>query len=239
MIRDIYSIQYAGGGFVSQHTNYSGEAKKKKCVELPKLHYKLPMWFFKVFLASLKEESDTLQTLNTDFYNYAGKWKEFMSKNAECKYDKLWDTMSSAIHENQDLEDTIKGLEKCNDELMNIEEELADKIKKLEEENKKLKEYEKYKTAIHEYLIKNNIPEPISVEEGIQSFQSLTMNKILIRKADYDEYSKTKQEIEEYKTFMKLKNKFVSKLGDGVPTVTKMEEDASRTWGLFGGDDDW
>jgi hypothetical protein len=173
-----------------------------------------------------KDISDTtasLQELNKEFYMFAGKWKPHMTKHATLDVDTMRQTIINNTHCNEELTDKNKILEEQNKILNQELKELKEEKAALEKEKAKLLPLEKYKEAILEFMDDhytgkerwleniehddNDIPLDTDI---IKYFSDWHLNKVFMNEWEYDDVMESKEELNEYRIYKKVKGEMVS-----------------------------
>jgi hypothetical protein len=191
--------------------NVGSEEQNIKYIEHTPLPYKLPDWFIKAYKYIQTKHETGLQEIAKEFFEFAGKWKEFLTTHAEIDYEGLRIELENTRKEVECLEESENELFKENKVLKDT----ASKYEKTIKENIRLScdndTYKKYYRAMINFLNNNNVScTRVCLENILPTFEEFTENRISIPKSEYNRYIEMEQELEEFRIYMKLKNKFVS-----------------------------
>jgi hypothetical protein len=209
-------------------------------IQLDPLPYKLPEQFVKVFNLGIcigqinndsihgdthggvhesiiKIVSDTttsLQELNKEFYLFAGKWKPHMTEHATLDIDKMRQTIIENSDSIQDLSGKKKDLEEQNKTLQAELNELKEQKVTLEKEKAKLLPLEKYKEVVLEFMNEHydgkNYKPTNTDSTIIELFENFHANKVFMDEWVYNDVMESKEELNEYRIYKKVKGDMVS-----------------------------
>jgi hypothetical protein len=166
-------------------------------------------------LKTLSDTTASLQELNKEFYIFAGKWKPHMTERATLDVD----TMRQTIIDNalciEELKVKEVSLEEQNKSLQAELKQLKEQKANLEKEKARLLPLEKYKTAVLEFMNKHyDGDEPYdscdSENLTIGWFTNWHANKSFMEEWEYDDVMKSKEELNEYRIYKKIKGEMVS-----------------------------
>lgn len=177
--------------------------------------------------ATIKRISDTtsaLQELNKEFYLFAGKWQPHMTKYATLDVDSMRQTIIENMQTIQDLSGKNKTLEEQNASLQAEITLLKEQKTALEKEKARLLPLEKYKTVVLEFMNEHydankkwlsqdieyedeDIPMDSSIIDFFKAFHS---NKVFMNEWEYDNVMESKEELQEYRIYKKVKGEMVS-----------------------------
>lgn len=206
---------------------YSGSYSPNSTIPIIKLDpllYKLPTHLFKTFLLAFKignnqTVSDTtilLQELNKEFYLFAGKWKPHMTEHATLDIDLMRQTISENKRSIEELKNNEERLEKQNKRFQTELNELKNQKAALEKEKAKLLPLGEYKDAVidfmenhyngdgtynHSYTLDTDI---------IKAFSNWHSNKVFMDESVYNDVMNSKEELNEYRIYKKVKGEMVS-----------------------------
>lgn len=157
----------------------------------------------------------SLQELNKEFYLFAGKWKPHMTKHATFDIDTMRQTIIENAASIQELSEKNKSLKDQNTRLQAELKVLKEQKKILEKEKKTLLPLENYKQAVLEFLEEYNEEWSSNIEQGdddniIKYFDDLRCNNVFIDKFIYHELMESKEELNEYRIYKKVKAEMVS-----------------------------
>jgi predicted nuclease with TOPRIM domain len=216
-------------------------------IKLDQIPYKIPKQLFDTFLLAFKlgnyhtpslHSSNTepiktlshttasLQELNKEFYQFAGKWKPHMTERATLDVD----TMRQTIVDNAQCIEELKGkeerLEQQNKNLQAELKQLKEEKAILEKEKTRLLPLEKYKDAVLEFMDEHytrnehnerwlahvehdDDDKPIDTDI-IKYFGDWHANKVFMDEWEYDNVMESKEELNEYRIYKKVKGEIVS-----------------------------
>jgi chromosome segregation ATPase len=171
-----------------------------------------------------------LQELNKEFYLFAGKWQPHMTQYATLDIDLMRKTISENKRSIEELKNKEESLEKQNKKLLIELNELKNQKAALEKEKTKLLPLEKYKEAVIDYMNNhydtnkqwlsqdieyededdddgNEIPMDSSIIDFFKAFHS---NKVFMDEWEYNNVMESKEELNEYRIYKKVKGEMVS-----------------------------
>jgi hypothetical protein len=166
-----------------------------------------------------KIASDTtisLQELNKEFYLFAGKWQPHMTEHATLDIDKMRETIIENTDSIQDLTEKNRELEEQNKSLQEELKELKEQKANLEKEKTKLLSLEKYKEAVIDFMDNHYTgKEPYDHDstpdiDVIWYFSEWHLNKAFMDECVYHDVIKSKEELNEYRIYKKVKGEMVS-----------------------------
>lgn len=177
-------------------------------------------------LKTISDTTNALQELNKEFYLFAGKWQPHMTERATLDVD----TMRQTIIENkaciQDLSEKNKTLEEQNKRLLAEVKELKEQKTALEKEKAKLLPLEMYKKSVLDFIEKhyNDDDDPFHPDDTVEtegisvqsicaitkSFSNWHSNKVFMDSGTYDDLMESKEELNEYRIYKKVKAEMVS-----------------------------
>jgi hypothetical protein len=158
----------------------------------------------------------SLQEVLKEFYLFAGKWKPHMTKHATLDVDTMRQTIIDNTHCIEELTDKNKTLEEQNKILNQELKELKEQKIALEKEQAKLLPLEKYKEAILEFMDDHYTgKEPYDHDnvldtDIIKYFSDWHLNKVFMNEWEYDDVMESKEELNEYRIYKKVKGEMVS-----------------------------
>lgn len=158
----------------------------------------------------------SLQELNKEFHVFAGKWKPHMTEYATLDVDTMRQTIIDNAHCIEDLKGKEVSLEDQNKSLQAELKELKEQKAVLEKEKAKLLPLEKYKEAVLEFMEEHYTNEEVWDDDNtldssiIKIFSNWHFGKVFMDKWDYDDVMKSKEELNEYRIYKKIKSKTVS-----------------------------
>lgn len=197
-------------------------------IKLEPIPYKIPKQIFNTFVLAfnlgeygssgqipikiISDTTNSLQELNKEFYLFAGKWKPHMTEHATLDVD----TMRQSIIDNAQSINELKGKEESlaqknkilQTELKQLKEEKA----ALEKEKTKLLPLEKYKEAVLEFMTKHlncKKYKPID-SNSIDAFRQFHSNKVFMDSSVYNDVIHSKEELNEYRIYKKVRGDMVS-----------------------------
>jgi len=210
----------------------------KPIIKLEPLSYKIPSNFWNVLLlglklgavdgaalfgyhshdgvpvGTLKTLSDTtasLQELNKEFYLFAGKWQPHMTERATLDVDNMRQTIIENADSIQDLSGKNKDLDEENKTLQAELQELKEQNATLEKEKAKLLPLEKYKEAVLEFMNEHCDGNNYNTDPTIiELFKNFHANKVFMDEWVYDDVMESKEELNEYRIYKKVKGEMVS-----------------------------
>lgn len=160
------------------------------------------------------DATNTLQELNKEFYLFAGKWKPHMTQHATLDVD----TMRQTIIENAQSIEELKGKEESLAQQNKILQAELKKLKEekaaLEKEKTKLLPLEKYKEAVLEFINEQYDGKKYKANDTdsniIDLFKRFHTNKVFMEEWEYHDVMKSKEELNEYRIYKKVKGEMVS-----------------------------
>jgi hypothetical protein len=173
---------------------------------------------------SISKANNSIQELNKEFYLFAGKWQPHMTDHATLDIDKMRQTILENTDSIQDLSEKNRELEEQNKKLQAELQELKEQKASLEKEKAKLLPLEKYKDAVLEFMHEHydgdetwlsNVEhdddddEPLDTEI-IRYFSDWHANKVFMDEWVYDDVIESKEELNEYRIYKKVKGEMVS-----------------------------
>jgi hypothetical protein len=186
-------------------------------IKLEPLPYKLPSCFLKVITngSNLNNTSigDTLQELNKEFYLFAGKWKPHMTEYATLDVDTMRQTILDNTDSIKELSEKNKSLEEQNTSLQAKLKQLKEQNASLEKEKVKLLPLEKYREAVFMFMYEHCGKETIcslSPDILVEHFNKWHSDKVFIESWEYHDVMKSKEELNEYRIYKKVKAEMVS-----------------------------
>jgi hypothetical protein len=168
----------------------------------------------------------SLQELNKEFHVFAGKWKPHMTEHATLDVD----TMRQTIVDNAQCIEELKGkeerIEQQNKNLQAELKQLKEEKATLEKEKARLLPLEKYKDAVLEFMDEHytrnehnerwlahvehdDDDKPIDTDI-IKYFGDWHANKVFMDEWEYGDVMKSKEELDEYRIYKKIKSEMVS-----------------------------
>jgi regulator of replication initiation timing len=165
-----------------------------------------------VVLKTLSDTSASLQELNKEFYLFAGKWKPHMTECATLDVDKMRQTIIENAQSIEQLKANKESLEQQNKKLQAELKELKEQKATLEKEKTKLLPLEKYKDAVLEFMtthVKCKKYKPID-SNIIDVFKQFHSDKVFMESWVYNDVINSKDELNEYRIYKKVKGEMVS-----------------------------
>jgi len=162
------------------------------------------------------DTTTSLQELNKEFYLFAGKWQPHMTEHATLDIDKMRQTIIENSNSIQDLSGKNREIEEQNKKLQAELQQLKEQKTSLEKENARLLPLEKYKDAVLEFMEEhdtdydNDVPDNILDTDIIRHFSDWHTNKVFMNEWDYDDVIASKEELNEYRIYKKVKGEMVS-----------------------------
>jgi hypothetical protein len=211
--------------FLEYIGTYSPDANRsvKKLEPLP---YKIPtsiLTALKIGMGisnsdgNIKFPSDTtasLQELNKEFYLFAGKWQPHMTQHATLDVDNMRQTIIKNADSIQDLSGKNKDLEEKNKTLQAELQQLKEQKAALEKEKTKLLPLEKYKESVLEFMNEHydgTNHKPTNTDSTIiELFKKFHINKVFMDECVYNDLIESKEELDEYRIYKKVKGEMVS-----------------------------
>ena len=212
----------------------------KSIVKLEPLSYKIPSKFWDTFLLGLKiggvgadslfgerggvpihtlkslsDITASLQEINREFYLFAGKWQPHMTEHATLDIDKMRETIIENTNCIEHLTEKNRRLEEQNESLQAELKELKEQKVSWEKERGKLLPLEKYKDAVIDFMDEHyNGDEPYDNSDNdqltIELFKEWHSNKVFMDEWVYDDVMESKEELNEYRIYKKVKGEMVS-----------------------------
>jgi len=207
-------------------------------IKLDPFPYKMPAFFIKTYRFGMvmadpayctqsrripesveKSISDTtasLQELNKEFYLFAGKWQPHITEHATLDIDKMRQTIIENTDSIQDLSGKNKDLEDQNKKLQAELQELKGQTAALEKEKARLLPLEKYKDAVIDFMDNHyNGDEPYDHDDALDTdiikyFSDWHTNKAFMDEWVYEDVINSKEELNEYRIYKKVKGEMVS-----------------------------
>jgi TolA-binding protein len=172
------------------------------------------------------DTTTSLQELNKEFYLFAGKWQPHMTEHATLDIDKMRQTIIENSNSIQDLSGKNRELEQQNKKLEAELQELKEQKAILEKEKTRLLPLEKYKDAVLEFMDEHytrnehnerwlahvehdDDDKPIDTDI-IKYFGDWHANKVFMDEWEYDNVMESKEELNEYRIYKKVKGEMVS-----------------------------
>jgi flagellar motility protein MotE (MotC chaperone) len=158
------------------------------------------------------DTTNSLQELNKEFYLFAGKWKPHMTECATLDID----TMRQTIIENgqciEQLKANEESLEQQNKKLQAELKELKEQKATLEKEKTKLLPLEEYKKAVLEFMTTHvNCKKYKPIDSNIiDVFKQFHSDKVFMESWVYNDVINSKDELNEYRIYKKVKGEMVS-----------------------------
>ena len=212
----------------------SGVTPIKKVDPLP---YKMPEGFIKAFnmgisiagidgylhmdaggginegaIKIISKATDSLQELNKEFYLFAGKWKPHMTEHATLDVDTMRQTIIDNAQSIEQLKANKESLAQQNKILQAELTAMKEQNTILEKEKAKLLPLEKYKEAVLEFMDDHiNCKKPIDNNNYIiDVFKQFHSDKVFMEESVYDDVMDSKEELNEYRIYKKVKGEMVS-----------------------------
>jgi hypothetical protein len=178
-------------------------------------------------LKPISDTTDNLQELNKEFYLFAGKWKPHMTKHATLDIDTMCQTIIENTASIQELSEKNKSLEEQNTRLQAELKALKEQKEILEKENKERLHAENindaYNDALIDFMDKHNKQwiddDTIFRDENdhdkcqidiIKYFNNWHANKVFMDEWEYNNVMESKDELNEYRIYKKVKGEMVS-----------------------------
>ena len=177
-------------------------------------------------IKTLSDTTTSLQELNKEFYNFAGKWKPHMTERATLDVDTMRQTIIDNAHCIEELKGKEERIEQQNKNLQAELKQLKEEKANLEKEKAKLLLLEKYKDAVLEFMDEHytrnernerwlahvehdDDDKPIDTDI-IRYFSDWHTNKVFMDEWVYDDVMDSKEELNEYRIYKKVKGEMVS-----------------------------
>ena len=166
-------------------------------------------------IKTLSDTTTSLQELNKEFYLFAGKWQPHMTEHATLDVGKMLQTINENSNSIQDLSEKNRELEQQNKRLQAELQELKEQKTSLEKEKARLLPLEKYKDAVIDFMDEHyDGDEPYDNSDNdqltIEWFKEWHTNKVFMNEWDYDDLMESKEELNEYRIYKKVKGEMVS-----------------------------
>jgi hypothetical protein len=165
---------------------------------------------------TISDTTASLQELNKQFYLFAGKWKPHMTEHATLDVDTMRQTIFDNAHCIEELKGKEVSLEEQNKSLQAELKELKEQKTSLEKENTRLLPLEKYKDAVLEFMQDHCTNEEVRDRDDtldssiIKIFSDWHFNKVFMNQNDYERVMESKEELDEYRIYKKVKGEMVS-----------------------------
>jgi hypothetical protein len=162
------------------------------------------------------DTTNTLQELNKEFYLFAGKWQAHMTEHATLDVDKMRQTIIENTYSIQDLSGKNRELEEQNKKLQAELQELKEQKAVLEKEKARLLPLEKYKEAVIDFMDEHyDDDEPYDHDDTLDTdiinyFSNWHTNKAFMDEWVYNDVINSKEELNEYRIYKKVKGEMVS-----------------------------
>jgi len=161
------------------------------------------------------DATNSLQELNKEFYLFAGKWQPHMTEHATLDINKMRQTIIENTDSIKDLSEKNRELEEQNKKLQAELQELKGQKASLEKEKVKLLPLEKYKDAVLEFMREHYDGDELydssdSEHLTIGWFNDWHATKVFMDKWDYNDVMESKEELNEYRIYKKVKGEMVS-----------------------------
>jgi hypothetical protein len=174
-------------------------------------------------IKTLSDITTSLQELNKEFYLFAGKWQPHMTEHATLDIDKMRQTIIENTATIQEISEKNKRLEEQNKIVQEELKELKEQKVCLEKEKEKLLPLEKYKEIVIDFMDQHyhgderwlsNVEhddhdKPLDTDI-IKYFSDWHTNKVFMDEWVYDDVMKSKEELNEYRIYKKVKGEMVS-----------------------------
>jgi hypothetical protein len=205
--------------------------KPDTIIKLEPIPYKIPKQIFNTFVLAFElgeygssgwtikialDATNTLQELNKEFYLFSGKWQPHMTEHATLDIDKMRETIIENTNSIQDLSGKNRELEEQNKRLQAELQELKEQKTSLEKEKARLLPLEKYKEIVIDFMDEHyDGDEPYDHDDTldtdiIRHFSDWHTNKVFMNEWDYDDVMESKEELNEYRIYKKVKGEMVS-----------------------------
>jgi DNA-binding transcriptional MerR regulator len=165
---------------------------------------------------TISDTTASLQELNKEFYLFAGKWKPHMTEHATLDVDTMRQTIFDNAHCIEELKGKEASLEEQNKSLQAELKELKEQKTSLEKENTRLLPLEKYKEAVLEFMQDHCPNEEVRDRDDtldgsiIKTFSDWHFGKVFMNQNDYERVMESKEELNEYRIYKKVKGEMVS-----------------------------
>jgi hypothetical protein len=170
--------------------------------------YRIPEYVEK----SISKATDSLQELNKEFYLFAGKWKPHMTDCATLDVDRMRQTIIENGQCIEQLKANEESLEQQNKKLQAELKELKEQKATLEKEKTKLLPLEEYKKAVLEFMTTHvNCKKYKPIDSNIiDVFKQFHSDKVFMESWVYNDVINSKDELNEYRIYKKVKGEMVS-----------------------------
>lgn len=161
---------------------------------------------------SIPKATSSLQELNKEFYLFAGKWKPHITEHATLDVDTMRQTIIDNAQSIEELKANEESLAQQNKILQEELKQLKTQKAALEKEKTKLLPLEKYKEAVLEFMtkhVKGKKYKPID-SNIIDVFKQFHSDKVFMDEWVYDDIMKSKEELNEYRIYKKVKGEMIS-----------------------------
>ena len=158
------------------------------------------------------DATNTLQELNKEFYLFAGKWKPHMTEHATLDVDTMRKTIIDNAKSIEELKANEESLAQQNKILQAELKQLKEEKTALEKEKTKLLPLEKYKEAVLEFMTKHvNCKKYKPIDSNIiDVFKQFHSDKVFMDSSVYNDVIYSKEELNEYRIYKKVKGEMVS-----------------------------
>jgi hypothetical protein len=189
-----------------------------KIIKLEPLPYKMPSYFLKALSLGIDIQREAIsntttsfQELNKEFYLFAGKWQPHITEYATIDIDTMRQTIINNTSSISELELKGERLKQQNKKLQAEITELKNQKITLEKEKAKLLPLEKYKEAVLEFM-KNHYSNEESWDQDnvLKIFSNWYNDKVFMDKREHYDVMKSKEELNEYRIYKKVKGEMVS-----------------------------
>uniref|UniRef100_A0A6C0L7B9 Uncharacterized protein n=1 Tax=viral metagenome TaxID=1070528 RepID=A0A6C0L7B9_9ZZZZ len=172
---------------------------------------------------SILKATASLQELNKEFYLFAGKWKPHMTEHATLDVDTMRQTIIDNAHSIEEIKVNEESLAQQNKILQAELKELKEQNVNLEKEKARLLPLEKYKDAVIDFMDNHydgderwlsNVEhddddKPIDTDI-IKYYSDWHTNKVFMEEWEYDDVMESKEELNEYRIYKRVKGGMVS-----------------------------
>jgi len=166
-------------------------------------------------IKTITNTSAFIQELNKEFYLFAGKWKPHMTEHATLDIDTMRQTIIENAASIQELSGKNNTLEEQNALLQAEVAQLKEQKAALEKEKAKLLPLQKYKEAVLNFMDYNYDGKGQYDKNGLDNdivkyFKEFHSDKVFMDEWDYDDIMESKEELNEYRIYKKVKGELVS-----------------------------
>lgn len=200
-------------------------------IKLEPIPYKIPKQIFNTFVLAFElgeyrsggwsikialDATNTLQELNKEFYLFAGKWQPHMTEHATLDIEKMRQMIIENTNSIQDLSGKNRELNEQNKKLQAELQELKEQKTSLEKEKVRLLPLEKYKEVVIDFMDEHyDGDEPYDHDDTLDTaiigyFSDWHTNKVFMDQWVYDDVINSKEELNEYRIYKKVKGEMVS-----------------------------